>query len=103
MTLSMKILPTLRSRSPRLFWASSAIPAVGNVSCIGIGLLFAHSSKRAAARRLLIWYCFFTSDSFLGRKFPRAYHGSGKSRLLFYDFPDIFDNRSRPWQLFFIF
>src|ERR1700682_6250538 len=40
---------------------------------MGFGLVAAQSRKDSAARRLLIWYVFFTRLSFSCQKFPRAY------------------------------
>src|SRR5579863_1327001 len=54
-----------------------------------MGLLFAHCSNLSAARRLLIWYCLFTGDSFfLAEKCPEPITARGESPT-FYDFPDI--------------
>src|ERR1700736_1582753 len=40
---------------------------------MGLGLVAAQTRKDSAARRLLIWYVFFTRPSFSCQKFPRAY------------------------------
>src|SRR5438132_13951705 len=75
----MNILPTLRSKSPKLCWANSAIPAVGIVSWMGTGLLLAHCSNCSAARPFLIWYCFFTATPFfLAENFPELITARGR-------------------------
>src|SRR6185369_4482927 len=80
-TLSMKALPTPRSKSPKLVCASSAISAKGNVSWIGVGLANASFRNFSAARRRLIWYVLFKA-TLLSRlvKLPRAYQALGESR-----------------------
>ncbi|MDQ1471437.1 MAG: hypothetical protein QOJ99_2917, partial [Bryobacterales bacterium] len=56
-------------------------------------LLLAHCSNFSAARRLLIWYCLFTSDSFfLAENSPEPITARGES-LTFYDLPDILYRR----------
>src|SRR5579863_2669631 len=67
-----------------------------------MGLLFAHCSNLSAARRLLIWYCLFTGDSFfLAEKCPEPITARGESPT-FYDFPDILSVVTANVKIFFL-